>query len=71
MQKKKLRKIGKGPPNNVNLQINKIPISPQAAFVEFSNNHIKKAVADSWTSIDVENVNKYRPKVGKALTNRF
>ena len=40
MQKKKLRKIGKGSPNDVNLQINKIPISPLAAIVKFSNNHI-------------------------------
>ena len=71
MQKKKLRKIGKGSPNDVNLQINKIPTSPLAAIVKFSNNHIKQAVAENWTSMEVAQRSRYKPKVTKSLTNRM
>ena len=73
MQKKKLRKISKGSPNVVNLQIKEMPISPLAGFVKFSNNHIKKSlvVAESWASLEASTGFKYKPKVDKALTNRF
>ena len=56
-------------PNDVYLQINKIPISPLSGFVKFSNNHIKAAVADSMSS-SMEAA-RSKPKVAKALTNRI